>query len=362
VKETIMKHPLLSLSLATFAGLWLAAIVSADTVFVGSLAYKDVKVQGVKGDDLIFLTSGNEAHKPVKDVTRLQLADEPALSAAEDAYAAKDWDKAVDGYERTLKSSNKDWLKDWSALRLLESANQGKRFDAAVTAFLAMLQRDPATAIKNKPTVPQGKSAFLDTAAAEVQRTLNETKLTDDQKTSLSAFLLEIQRARGDEKAIGAAVEQLSKFDADSTGDAASMKAVGDLKLGVANIALDKKDYKKAIDTIESNRPAFTDPKQQADALWIVAQSRYALATQSNDAAALKDAALSYMRIVTHFKDALNAPHVPESLLQTGDILEKLKDNDGALKIYQQLATQYPETAAGAKAKEAAERLKPKQG
>ena len=75
----------------------------------------------------------------------------------------------------------------------------------------------------------------------------------------------------------------------------------------------------------------------------------------------MKDVALSYMRIVANFKDAPNAPHVPESLLATGEILEKLNDTEGAVNLYTQLSTPYPESAAGAKAKEGLQRLK-KQG
>src|SRR3954467_3888746 len=128
-------RPKRTLSLAFASMLLVGSVALADTVFIGTLAYKDVKIKGCRGDELHFLTSGNEAHKPIKDVTRIQLADEPALSAAEEAYAAKTWDKAVDGYLKTLKSSNKDWLKDWSAQRLLLSANEAKRVDAAVTAY-----------------------------------------------------------------------------------------------------------------------------------------------------------------------------------------------------------------------------------
>jgi TolA-binding protein len=350
-----------TLSLALVSMLLVGSVAMADTVFIGTLAYKDVKIKGVKGDELLFLTSGNEAHKPIKDVTRIQLADEPALSAAEEAYAGKQWDKAADGYLKTLKSSNKDWLKDWSAQRLLLSANEAKRVDAAVTAYLAMLQRDPATASKNKPTIPTGKSALLDAAANEVDHVMSGAALNDDQKQALLSLQLEIAKARGDEKAQAAAVQSLTKIDTENTSgasDPAALKVVGDTKLSIATAALDQKNYQKAIDTIEQNRNTFVDPKQQADALWVLAQSRYALAQQKNEPAALKDAALGYMRIVANFKDAVGAPHVPESLLATGEILEKLKDNDGAMNVYNQLASAYPETPAGAKAKESADRLK----
>jgi TolA-binding protein len=356
----------LKLSLLLVAVLGLAAPALADTIFVGNLPYKDVKIKTVKDGKLIFMTAGNETSRPVKDITRLQINDEPALSAAEEAYAGQKWEAAVDGYLKTIRSSSKDWLKDWSALRLIEAASKTKRFDAAVTGFLSLMQRDPATAMKLKPEVPQEKSTFLDTAATDVKRVLNETKLNDEQKSTLLAFLLDINRARGDTKAVGETVEQLAKTETSESsttaGDASASKALADRKLGIANVALEQKDYKKAIDTIEESRGVFTDQRQQADALWILANSRAALAASKNDTKEMQDVALAYMRIVAHFKDAPNAPHVPESLLAAGEILEKLKDTDGATNLYTQLSTAYPETPAGAKAKEGLERLKPKQG
>ncbi len=365
-----MRSLKLSLLLAFVIGLGVSA--RADTIFVGNLPYKDVKIKGIKGEDIVFQTSGNETSKPIKSVTRLQLTDDPALSAAEEAYAKQENEKAVDGYLKSLRSSSKEWVKDWAAARLLDAAGKAKRFDAQVTAFIAMMQRDSATAIKNKPEVPQEKSAFLDTAATDVQRVVNEVKLSEEAKQSLLAFLLEINRARGDQKAVGETVEQLAKLDGSSTSSgggaggadtSANTKALAALKLGIANVAFEKKDYAKAIETIEQNRGVFLDAKEQADALWILAGSKHALAQAKNDPKEMKDVALSYMRIVANFKDAPNAPHVPESLLATGEILEKLNDTEGAVNLYTQLSTAYPESAAGAKAKEGLARLKPaKQG
>ena len=76
------------------------------------------------------------------------------------------------------------------------------------------------------------------------------------------------------------------------------------------------------------------------------------------DAAALKDAALAYMRVVANFKDTPGRPHVADSLYKTGQIEEQLAEPDVAAKVYQQVAEQFPSDPAAALAKQNLDRLK----
>jgi TolA-binding protein len=103
----------------------------------------------------------------------------------------------------------------------------------------------------------------------------------------------------------------------------------------------------------------FTDPTQQADALWIVAEARYGLA--GTDPAALKDAGLSYMRVVALAKDEPGRPHVVLSLLRTATIMEQLGEPQTASQICEQVLSQYPDDPASIRAKENLERLKKQQ-
>src|SRR6185295_18904207 len=116
----------------------------ADSVFVGSLERKNAVIKEIRDDNLIFEISQREAEPvPLARVTKLVVTNEPALNAAEEAFAAGKFDQAVDGYQKTLRSTNKPWLKDWSAMRLIEAANKTGRFDAATTAYIAALMKDP---------------------------------------------------------------------------------------------------------------------------------------------------------------------------------------------------------------------------
>src|ERR1041384_6426204 len=80
------------------------ANVRADSLVVNTLSYADVRINAVKDGEVYFTTStGNQVHNPWASVTKMTLADEPAFNSAEEAYAARDFDKATIGYDKTLR-------------------------------------------------------------------------------------------------------------------------------------------------------------------------------------------------------------------------------------------------------------------
>src|SRR5439155_5819336 len=124
---------------------------------------------------------------------------------------------------------------------------------------------------------------------------------------ALQAFLLELQRARGDEKT---AVQA-----APPSAGGAGTGSVAKQQLDAAAAALAARDYSKTIAQITAAKVALIDPKDQADALYYLAEAQAGLAEQKNDRAALQDAGLAYMRVVAHFKDATPlSPRVPLAL------------------------------------------------
>src|SRR3954447_2404965 len=123
------------------------ALAVGDSITVNNVSYADVKISTVKDEKIYFITqTGTEVNKPIAQVSKINLADEPAFNGAEEAYLAKDWDKAATGYEKTFRTTNKGWLKDWCSVRLLESANKAGHFDAAVKAYIALAEKSPAAA------------------------------------------------------------------------------------------------------------------------------------------------------------------------------------------------------------------------
>jgi tetratricopeptide (TPR) repeat protein len=341
----------------------LAGALRADTVYISSgggnpVPFTEVKIVKIDAGKLVFRTAtGNETSRDVKQVTKMVLDDEPSFNAAEDAFAAGEWDKATDAYQKTIKSTNKPWLADFCTLRLIDSASKSGRFDAAVTGYIAAVLKDPAMADAKKPTLPDAKSTYLDTAAQEINRALADTKLQSVQRQALLSFLLEIQRTRGDTKAAAETMEKLLKISADAGGDPLAGRALADLKLGMAHMALDEKNYAKVIETINASSAVFLEPDQQADALYCLAEAKYGLASARKDETSLKEAALAYMRVVAHFKDQPGAPFVAESLIEAATILEQLNQTSDAVSIYEQITVQYPDSPVAGQAKASLERI-----
>ena len=78
-----INNRILSPFFAAAAGLLVCSFALADSLNVGSLKYTDVRVTGIKNGEVFFTTStGNEVHKPLSQVSKISLNDEPAFSAA----------------------------------------------------------------------------------------------------------------------------------------------------------------------------------------------------------------------------------------------------------------------------------------
>jgi TolA-binding protein len=249
-------------------------------------------------------------------------------------------------------------VKDRSAFRLLDAAAKSGRFDAAVKAYIAMVQRDPAAAAKNRPAMPAAGSTYLDTGIKLVNSALDNSKLADEQKSALLGFVIDLNTAKGDSKAADAASDELLKLTARNPNDPNSGRALAQVQLRKAKAALDQKQYDQVMQLIESSKAQINDPQQQDEALFMLAEAKYAIAQTKGDPDALKDAALAYMRVVANFKDLPGAPHVNECLMKTAAIYEKLKEPDEAIGIYQQLADQHQDAATAEQAKASIDRLK----
>jgi TolA-binding protein len=240
--------------------------------------------------------------------------------------------------------------------------------------------RDPGLASKYKPQVPAGaKPGSLDGAVAEVERALADAKLKDEPRQTLMAFQIELARANGDVKRAQSIGTKMSR-DANAspargpsepgeggggraaggaTGGAAQAASAGAnpaLALQMAFLALDQKQYEQALKEIDGAAVAITDPEQQVDALYAIAEARAGLA--KDDPPALKDAALAYMRVVARAKSTrVTSARVADALLKTAALQERLNAPQEALLLYQQVAEEYKGTDAAARATQAADRL-----
>ncbi len=333
-------------ALAALSGL--VAVADADTIYTGITPLTDVQILGTQNGSLRFINrAGAEVSRSFDGIKRLEVSNEPAFNSAEEAFEAGNFDKATEGYIKTIRSTNKPWLKEWSGLRLQEAAEKSGDFPAAVTAWVELIQSNPAAAAGRQPKLPEGTSTFLNTAAADIERVL-QGRLDDKQKAELLKLLLDIYQRKGDNAKALSTAERLAAVAGDS-GDPANQRLLADLKISLAKIALDKKDYAKVKQEIASASASIAQPQQQATALYLLAEADRNLA--GDDQQKLQDAAVAYMRVVAHFPKSDVAG---DALMHAAEIVEKLGDSKKALALYQQIATEYPATNA----KEQVERLK----
>jgi TolA-binding protein len=334
-----------------------APLVRADSILKGSpgsnpIEQTGVKVTGISPAGLSYMTAVGEPRTvPLTDVQKLAIDGQPGFNAAEDAYAARNFPAALDGYTAALASgSAPDWLRGRAGQRLATVAHVQHRYDAQVAAYAALLAVDPASAAAARPAAPQPNDPYLDAAAANVTRALGLASQSA-QRTALLGVQLDIYRARGDKSGVNTTLQQLVAAGGATPAEQAM------LKLASADVALDAKQYAQAESAVQQNRALFTDPAQQVDALYVLAQARDGQATGTD---ALRDVALAYMRVVTFGGELPDHPHVPESLLRAAQIEEKLGDANAAVTLYQQLATDraYGSSPAAADAHLALDRLK----
>jgi tetratricopeptide (TPR) repeat protein len=353
------KRPLtFVLRAATISVLALTLQVAADDLNFGGLPVKNVTIKKIEGDKIIYTTqAGTPGEKVINERLRVTVTDEPNLVPAEDAFAAGKWADAVDAYQKLLRSAAKPWLKDYSALRLLKAGEKSDRFDAVVGAYIHLLAKDPQAAQDIKLKYPEDPaSAYLKTAASEVDAAL-ATEKDPTRQTSLNVFRMNIARAMHDDATVLKKAGELSNSTASSSSgviDPTVLSGITDGKLNLITSAVDKKDFATAQKSLEQLKPAVTEPKHQAEWLWLSAETNAGIAGETKDAAVLKNLAIDYMRVVANFP---TSPRAAQALIKTGAIMEKLNDSKAAIAVYQQVARDFETQPAANEAKKSLARL-----
>ena len=358
-----------------------AAQAVADTVWLKSpgaktaVKYDNVKIERVDGNNLLFTSeSGNEARKPLEQVSQIAMDDEPALTTAETAFQGGDFAGAIDGYRKAATASARPWVRQRAALRLIEAGSKAPDFGAAVAGFATLATIDSDAAGKAKPPIPAGATkSVLTGAIRDVQNAEQASGIKPDGARVLLNFQIELQTAAHDTDGASAALKQLAKLGGGpapvdstpgtpATDNGAVVRARAEEKLNEARVALAQKDYKHASEVLTAAGEGIVDPQQQDEAMFMLAEAKAALA--SDDPKALMDAGILYMRVVANFGKVDGAPHIVESLMKTAAIEEKLSKPEEALRIYNEVASAYKDSSSAQDAATNAARisaaLKPK--
>jgi TolA-binding protein len=343
--------------------LFATPVLFADDIYVKSgakgaeLPLKNVTIKGVRDGKLLFLINQRESEREIGDVSRLELTGEAALNAAEKAFAEASnaegdrgrakFAEAVTGYQTTLNSTNKPWLRDFVSARIQVAAPRSGRFDAAIASWVAMAQKDPAAAAKNKPSLEgvDPKSTYLTQAARTLQTAANSANRAEEKRAYLD-LLADVQNHMGDLEGSARTAEQRVQLG----GNPEEIAAV---TVQLAQIDLANKRYQAAAERLAKLDVGALPDGPKADALYVLAESKAATIKDTAPPEQLKDLAIDYMRIVA----LPGAQHAPAALLKVGQLHESLKDPETALKIYQQVAKEHPETPAAQAAQQSIDRL-----
>ena len=339
-------------------------IALADSIFVGTLERKDVKVESFRNGAIEFTVAGRAVEPVSADrISRLVLDDDKAFSSADQAFAEGKYGAAADSYQAILKASGRPWLKDWILPRQLQAANQAGRLELATSAFVQLAVRDLGSALRHRPSVREGMDARqLSVSAAELTKASTASGKNPAQQQAFLGLLLDVHRAQGDMASSTKVAEQLLKVIPSDLSDPAVARVQADVRLSIAKLALAKKDYAEAIKQIESGRQLFSDPAQQADAFYCLAQARDGQAGTVASKEALEDLAIDYMRAVAVARKTPEKRYVPESLTRVAEIQEKLGELKKAAALYAEVATDYKNSSVGANAVTQQQRLKEKTG
>lgn len=346
-------------------GMLCATVARADDVYVRSgkeaaeLALKNITVRQVKDGELYFMINTRETHRPIGEISRLELTGETQFNAAEKAFSeaqvAKDatvakgkYAEAVTGYTATLGSTNKPWLKDYAAQRMQIAAPRSGRFDAALTAWKAMVEKDPAAAMKLKPSVEgiDPKSQYLANGAKDLLAAANASGKPEVRKAYLD-LLSDVQTAMGDTE--GAIKTAEMKVALGGTPE-----EIAELAVRLADNDLASKRYDAAVARLAKVDMAALSDSGRAQATYIGAACKEAKMQPGAPPDELKDLAIDYMKVVAGYP---TSPNAGEALLKVAEIHEKLKEPETALKIYQQVAREHANSPAGQAAQKSVERL-----
>lgn len=350
--------------LATLAMGLAAAGARADDVYTHTGANpNELKLQNVTftrvKDGEIYYQSGNRENHRIIGETRLELTGDTQFNTAENSFreatlskdpsaARAKYADAVTGYLNTINSTNKPWLKDFAQLRVQEAAPRSGRLDVALTAWLAMVDKDPAAALKAKPTLEgiDAKSAYLSSAAKMLEAREKGTPKPDARRAIL-AMLGDIQTAMGD-------IDAANKTQEIRVSLGGSPEEIADVMINLARYDVANRKYDAAMERLKKVDLSVLNDARRSEGMFIMAECKGVKLSPTSPVDEWKELAIDYMKIVAGFP---TSPNAGDALLKVAEIHETLKEPETALKIYQQVAREHANTPAGQAAQKSVERL-----
>ena len=305
---------------AMAVGAFVPAVCVADTLlFTNKLEYKDCRVTGIEGGAILFDLPPGAQKKPMAQVAKIIIDNEPAFNNAEALFAQQQWDKATDEYEKAVRGTTKLWIKEWCSVRLLEAAQKGGRFDVVVRNYIAVALKTPDTARAITLNMPKADSAYLPEAIKAAQTACDAAVANPKAQEVLGKLIVDLYSAKGDAKGAELATQRQAEYSARANPNSPeTLELLMRVKLAKINTDLAAGKFDDVIKGIDAVAANVLNPADQLNMLWAMAEARKGKLGTAGTKDEWKEIAIAYMRVVANGK--ASDPKVIDALLKVAEI------------------------------------------
>ncbi|MBI1371082.1 MAG: hypothetical protein GC162_20830 [Planctomycetes bacterium] len=311
----------MKITAALLAVLMLAAGAGADEIRVGKpgepgISYQNIRVTGMRGGLIYFVTAGGEQSTAVQNIQALKLSRYPDYEKADAAMDKKDYAAAADLLTKMVDDIREDWLKLLVTAKLTFALDRSGQFTKAMQRFMELNKMENVDSDLLLSLVPQN---------------LPEDKAT--RQTMAKNMAIEVPTVLDPQvrEALTKVMENLNKAPGEAVMPVVTPGGPGGLVGGQAEGArdyvqemIDKKDFDGALKLVDEQLG-----QEGASLSKLLYQRGRIQAAQGKD----MDAAVSFMRVIIHFRPHTTEYYLP-SLIEGGKVFAKLKQPDHARELW----------------------------
>jgi len=338
-------------ALVVAVALGLAQSAFADALSFGGIPLKNVQILTIENGQIHFFNQGGiEVRRPLVDPNNpdnrlrwIEIDSVPELAKAEGQLKDKNYQAAIPTLQAAKSKARDKWLKTWIDVRLLGAYDGAKRPVDAVRAYLDLYKAGADDGYLSQPPTQKSIIHLKADEKAQMLKELADAKKAvnrppPEQYASLVSLIEQLD--------VEAAQQALANTDP-ATGEVNITKLIpkSEIPLPVfmmqgttdpATKALMAGKFQEALDFVNQK----LDENEQGKLYQRLYQRGVAqlyLAEQSNDKKMLKDAGLSFMRVVVYNS---RGKYAGPSYIEAGRVHALLGRSDLARQLYDQ-ATNY---------------------
>ena len=291
----------------------------ADEIIIGGLTYKNVRIEGMRDGKLFVVLPSGSRGIDLVDVEGLKIDLYPDYMKGDEAINDGDWAKAADIYSGLVDKVTEDYMKVLVGAKLVASLDRAGKFEDAVNRYVTLLKIDQGLLTKAVEPKRVPKDAEV---LARVKKQV-QIKSESEADPFAKEFLANtIKRLDG------------VVIAGDNDPSVGPGLAVGS-KEASRDLVQEALDAGKGAEALKMIEERLKMPKQSLSTL--LYQRGEALRHLDKP----KDAALSYMRVIVHYRPRSTVSYTP-ALIGAAEAFITLKQPHHAEQLLKE-ATAYAE-------------------